>query len=166
MLNLLHWRQRVARQRTRWLLRWCAMLAVSLGIVTGSIALTLDRLKRDLPDQGDAVDALRQTNQSLLLNLEALERSLVQRDATQQALKEAEKWALGRMMDWNRWFSNRPVRLLSIEQTPRELKLQVQVASLAVLSDVIEASAAEVLSVRSADSGQVIEIRVHATEGK
>ncbi len=164
MLNLIHWRSRVARSRLIWLLRWCGLLTLSLGIVTGSIALTLDRLQRDIPNQREALVAKQALNTELYSEIDVLNQQLAAGAADQEALVRAEAAVQQRIDRWNTWFTNRPLRVLSIEERSGVVQFTVQVASAVVLADLLDSEYAQVVSIREAPQGQFIEVRINATE--
>ena len=164
MLNLIHWRSRVARSRLIWLLRWCGLLTLSLGIVTGSIALTLDRLQRDIPNQREALVAMQALNTERYSEIDVLNQQLAADAADQEALVRAEAAVQQRIDRWNTWFTNRPLRVLSIEERSGVVRFTVQVASAVVLADLLDSEHAEVVSIREAPQGQFIEVRINATE--
>lgn len=164
MLNLIHWRSRVSRSRLIWLLRWCGLLTLSLGIVTGSITLTLDRLQRDIPNQLDALVAMQALNTELSAEIDVLDQQLAAGAADREALVRAEAAVQLRINRWNTWLTNRPLRVLSIEERSGVVQFTVQVASAVVLADVLDSEHAQVLSIREAPQGQFIEVRINATE--
>lgn len=164
MLNLIHWRSRVARSRLIWLLRWCGLLTLSLGIVTGSIALTLDRLQRDIPNQREALVAMQALNTELYSEIDVLNQQLAAGAADQEALVRAEAAVQQRIDRWNTWLTNRPLRVLSIEERSGVVQFTVQVASAVVLADLLDSEHAQVVSIREAPQGQFIEVRINATE--
>lgn len=164
MLNLIHWRSRVARSRLIWLLRWCGLLTLSLGIVTGSIALTLDRLQRDIPNQREALVAKQALNTELYSEIDVLNQQLAAGAADQEALVRAEAAVQQRIDRWNTWLTNRPLRVLSIEERSGVVQFTVQVASAVVLADLLDSEHAQVVSIREAPQGQFIEVRINATE--
>lgn len=163
MLNLVHWRQRASRQRSLWLVRWCALLAVSLAIVTGSIAVALESLQRDVPDHADALQAVLQSNLQLQSDIDAIDQQIATDRANRAALLQVQADMQQRIAQWNRWLADRPLRVLSFEQTRSDLRLTIQAASPSVLSDLMAAPNATIVSIRAADSGQLIEVHVNAT---
>jgi len=139
-------------------------LTLSLGIVTGSIALTLDRLQRDIPNQREALVAMQALNTELYSEIDVLNQQLAAGAADQEALVRAGAAVQQRIDRWNTWFTNRPLRVLSIEERSGVVQFTVQVASAVVLADLLDSEYAQVVSIREAPQGQFIEVRINATE--
>lgn len=164
MLNLVHWRQRASRQRSVWLIRWCGLLTLTLAIVTGSVAVALDSLQRDVSDDAAALLKIQQEIQSLEAEIKVIDGKIAEDSANQMSLRRTQSEMQRRAAQWDQWFADRLLRVISIEQTGSELRLTIQAISPAVVSDLMTSPSANIVSIRSLDSGQLIEVQVHATQ--
>lgn len=145
-------------------MRWCGLLTLTLAIVTGSVAVALDSLQRDVSDYSAALLEIRLENQSLEAEIEAIDAEIAQDSANQISLRHTQSEMQRLAAQWNQWFADRLLRVISIEQTGSELRLSIQAISPAVVSDLIASPSAKIVSIRALDSGQLIEVQVNATQ--